>query len=66
MIRFQTNYGSFAIDLDFKNTPKTAENFLQHAKNGFYEGVIFHRIDGFILAGALTRICSKSKASCHS
>src|SRR5579862_2113979 len=52
MITFQTNYGPISIELDFKNTPATAENFLNHAKNGFYDGVIFHRvIDGFMIQG---------------
>ncbi len=52
MITFQTNYGPISIELDFKNTPITANNFLQHAKNGFYDGVIFHRvINGFMIQG---------------
>lgn len=52
MITFETNYGPIKIELDFENTPKTAENFLQYAKDGFYEGVIFHRvIDGFMVQG---------------
>jgi len=52
MIVLQTNYGAITITLDFQNTPKTAENFLTHAKNGFYDGVIFHRvINGFMIQG---------------
>lgn len=52
MITFQTNHGPISIELDFKNTPATAENFLQHAKSGFYDGVIFHRvIDNFMIQG---------------
>jgi peptidyl-prolyl cis-trans isomerase B (cyclophilin B) len=52
MITFQTNHGDISIELDFKNTPKTAENFLSYAKNGFYEGTIFHRvINGFMIQG---------------
>jgi peptidyl-prolyl cis-trans isomerase B (cyclophilin B) len=52
MITLQTNQGSITIELDFENTPKTAENFLAYAKSGFYEGTIFHRvIDGFMIQG---------------
>ena len=52
MITLHTNYGSIKIRLDFENTPKTAQNFLDYAKEGFYEGTIFHRvIDGFMIQG---------------
>ncbi|MCD6039626.1 MAG: ppiB [Gammaproteobacteria bacterium] len=51
MIILQTNHGPISIELD-ANTPLTSENFLQHAKNGFYEGVLFHRvINGFMIQG---------------
>lgn len=52
MITLETNHGDITIDLDFKNTPKTAENFLAYAKDGFYDGTIFHRvINGFMIQG---------------
>ena len=52
MITLQTNYGPIIIELDFDNTPKTAANFLEYAKNGFYENTIFHRvISGFMIQG---------------
>lgn len=52
MITFQTNHGTIKIKLDFENTPKTAENFLTYAKEGFYDGTIFHRvINGFMIQG---------------
>lgn len=52
MITLETNHGDITIDLDFKNTPKTAENFLSYAKDGFYDGTIFHRvINGFMIQG---------------
>jgi len=52
MITLKTNFGDITLELDFKNTPKTAENFLSYAKNGFYDGTIFHRIiDGFMIQG---------------
>lgn len=52
MITLQTNHGPIVIELDFTHTPKTAENFLQYAKDGFYDGTIFHRvINGFMIQG---------------
>ena len=52
MITLQTNLGNIVIELDHSNTPKTAENFLNYVKNGFYDGTIFHRvIDGFMIQG---------------
>ncbi|TAK75379.1 MAG: peptidyl-prolyl cis-trans isomerase [Gammaproteobacteria bacterium] len=52
MITLQTNQGNITLQLDFDNTPKTAENFLAYAKNGFYDQTIFHRvINGFMIQG---------------
>jgi peptidyl-prolyl cis-trans isomerase B (cyclophilin B) len=52
MITLHTNHGDIKIELDHENTPKTAENFLNYAKDGFYDGTIFHRvIDGFMVQG---------------
>ncbi len=52
MVTLQTSYGDITIELDFENTPKTAENFLAHAKSGFYDRTIFHRvINGFMIQG---------------
>lgn len=52
MIKFQTNMGDFAVELDHENTPKTAENFLNYVKEGFYDNTIFHRvINGFMIQG---------------
>jgi peptidyl-prolyl cis-trans isomerase B (cyclophilin B) len=52
MITLETNFGAIKIELDWKNTPKTAENFLEYAKNGFYDNTIFHRVIGnFMVQG---------------
>ena len=52
MITLQTNFGNITVELDFKNTPVTAENFLGYAKNGFYEGTLFHRVmNNFMIQG---------------
>lgn len=52
MVILKTNYGDITIELDFENAPKTAENFAQYVKDGFYDGTIFHRvIDNFMIQG---------------
>lgn len=52
MIVLKTNYGDITIELDFDKAPKTAANFEQYVKDGFYDGTIFHRvIDNFMVQG---------------
>ncbi len=51
-VRMQTNKGSIVLELDGEKAPKTVENFIQYAKDGFYDGTIFHRvIPGFMIQG---------------
>jgi cyclophilin family peptidyl-prolyl cis-trans isomerase len=40
----QTNHGSIEIELFDEDAPKTVENFKKLAGDGFYDGVIFHRV----------------------
>lgn len=52
MIILHTNKGDIKIELDFDKSPITAANFEQYVKDGFYNGVIFHRvIKGFMIQG---------------
>lgn len=52
MITLKTSEGDITLSLDLTNTPKTAENFISYAKEGFYNGTIFHRvINGFMVQG---------------
>jgi cyclophilin family peptidyl-prolyl cis-trans isomerase len=39
-----TNKGNFTIELFNKETPETVNNFVFLARDGFYDGVVFHRI----------------------
>lgn len=39
-----TNMGAVKIRLFPEEAPKATENFLTHAKNGYYNGLIFHRV----------------------
>ncbi|MDX1467896.1 MAG: peptidylprolyl isomerase [Acidimicrobiia bacterium] len=48
----ETNRGEIVIDLDAQRSPLTVNNFVFLAKEGFYDGVIFHRvIEGFMIQG---------------
>ncbi len=40
----QTSFGNITIDLFEKESPKTVNNFVSLAKDGFYDGLTFHRI----------------------
>ena len=52
MIKLHTNFGTIGIELDHEKAPVTAANFEQYVKDGFYDGVIFHRvIKGFMIQG---------------
>ena len=47
-----TTLGDIKIKLFGKKAPKTVENFVTHAKNGYYNGIIFHRvIKDFMIQG---------------
>ena len=49
---FDTSMGSFKVELFTDLAPKTAQNFIDLSKKGFYDGVIFHRvIDKFMIQG---------------
>ena len=48
----ETSKGSVTIELDSEKAPTTVKNFLQYANDGFYDGLIFHRvIKGFMIQG---------------
>ena len=45
-----TTKGDITIKLFPDECPRTITNFTTHAKNGYYEGILFHRvIKGFML-----------------
>lgn len=46
------DYGDIVVELDEKSAPITVENFVSLAKDGFYDGLTFHRIiEGFMIQG---------------
>jgi peptidyl-prolyl cis-trans isomerase A (cyclophilin A) len=51
-VTFDTTDGTFTAELFLDVAPVTAGNFVKLAKDGFYDGVVFHRvIDGFMIQG---------------
>jgi peptidyl-prolyl cis-trans isomerase B (cyclophilin B) len=47
-----TNHGAMELELHDEDAPKTVENFKKLARDGFYDGVIFHRvIPDFMIQG---------------
>lgn len=52
LVEMVTTEGSIKIKLFPEQAPKTVENFLTHAKDGYYNGVTFHRvIENFMIQG---------------
>lgn len=52
LVEMVTNKGSIKIKLFPEQAPKAVENFLTHAENGYYDGLIFHRvINDFMIQG---------------
>ncbi|HEX6363324.1 MAG TPA: peptidylprolyl isomerase [Albitalea sp.] len=51
-VELQTSKGNIRIELDEKNAPESAKNFLAYASKGHYDGTVFHRvIKGFMIQG---------------
>ena len=52
MVIIRTTFGEIKLELDAEKAPQTVDNFLQYARDGFYDGTIFHRvIDNFMIQG---------------
>lgn len=52
VVLMETSLGNVKLELFAKEAPISVRNFLGYVKNGFYDGVIFHRvIPGFMVQG---------------
>jgi peptidyl-prolyl cis-trans isomerase A (cyclophilin A) len=52
VVVFETNMGSFEIELNEEKAPLTVKNFLMYVDEKFYDGLIFHRVmNGFMIQG---------------
>lgn len=50
IVKMVTNRGAITMRLFPRYAPLAVENFLTHSENGYYDGVIFHRvIEGFVI-----------------
>jgi len=51
-VEMKTSAGVLRIELYPDKAPKTVANFLRYAKDGYYDGLVFHRvINGFMIQG---------------
>lgn len=52
IVILETTQGNITLELFSKIAPKAVDNFITHVKNGYYDGIIFHRIiKGFMIQG---------------
>jgi peptidyl-prolyl cis-trans isomerase B (cyclophilin B) len=52
IVLFETTAGDFEVELYRDKAPITVENFVSYVNDGFFDGLIFHRvIDGFMIQG---------------
>lgn len=52
VVVMETSKGNISLVLFPKEAPKACENFMTHAKNGYYDGVTFHRVmNEFMIQG---------------
>ena len=52
MLVFETTLGNIEVDLFEKEAPVTSANFLGYVDDGFFDGLIFHRVmNGFMIQG---------------
>ncbi|MDE3841159.1 peptidylprolyl isomerase [Bacillus methanolicus] len=52
LVEMETSMGTIKIKLFPEYAPKTVENFITHSENGYYNGLIFHRvIKDFMIQG---------------
>jgi cyclophilin family peptidyl-prolyl cis-trans isomerase len=51
-VKMTTSLGVMVIELDAQKAPVTVKNFLQYARDGHFDGTIFHRVmPGFMIQG---------------
>ncbi|MCA9811928.1 MAG: peptidylprolyl isomerase [Nitrosarchaeum sp.] len=63
-VRVETNLGNIAIKLLPELAPETVRNFEKLARDGFYDGTLFHRvIPGFMIQGGDPNTKTGNKSS---
>ena len=52
IVKMETNKGLIVIELNADKAPISTENFLNYARDGFYQQTVFHRvIPNFMIQG---------------
>jgi len=52
IVVLETSMGVIEIELDREKAPVTVDNFVSYVEEGFYDGLVFHRvIEGFMIQG---------------
>jgi len=52
IVKMETSKGTITIELDAEKAPETVKNFVSYVEDGFYDGLIFHRvIPNFMIQG---------------
>lgn len=55
-VTITTDRGTIVLDLDPRLAPRTVNNFVALANDGFYDGLTFHRVEpGFVIQGGCPR-----------
>jgi len=62
-VKMDTSMGVIVLELSPHRAPQTVENFLTYTRDGFYDGVIFHRViqNFMIQGGGLTESMERKK-----
>jgi len=64
MIIIRTTLGNLSLELDSERAPKSVANFIAYAKDGHYNGTIFHRvIENFMIQGGGFEVGMNEKPS---
>ncbi|MBL7169925.1 MAG: peptidyl-prolyl cis-trans isomerase [Candidatus Aenigmarchaeota archaeon] len=65
-VEMKTNKGMIVLELDSEKSPATVENFLKYVEDGYFDGLIFHRvIDGFMIQGGGFESGMKEKSTLY-
>lgn len=60
----ETTAGEIVIALENARAPITVENFLLHVRSGFYDGVVFHRVEsGFVIQAGEVDLENRKRVS---
>jgi len=61
---FETSMGNFEVELNQEKAPITVKNFLSYVDEGYYDGLIFHRVmDNFMVQGGGFKQDMKEKST---